>query len=95
MKKKIEIVSKAEATLLMMKAGSKIFTVGFRKRSNGEIRKMNCRLNVKSKKGGKLPYNPYNVGLIPVFDMKKGGYRMIDVNSVFALNINGRELYVK
>ena len=66
----------------------KFFTVEFIKRTDGELRRMNCRLSVKRyTRGGTLSYNPSKKGLIPVWERKsrKGndpGYRMIPIEGI-------------
>ena len=56
---------------------------------------MNARLGVKVYlKGGTLPYNPDEKGLIPVFDAKIKKYRMININTVNKLIIDKTEYEV-
>lgn len=67
-----------------------IFTVTFRKRSNGETRTMNCRKGVtKHLRGGTLSYTPTNRGLLTVFDMQAGEYRMINLLSLISIKTGG------
>lgn len=69
--------------------GGKIFSVEFIK-LNGEHRKMVCRLGVKKHlKGGDLKYDAKALNLLPVFDMEKGEYRMINFDSIINLTIDG------
>ena len=57
---------------------------------------MNARLGVKAYlKGGDLPYNPDEKGLIPVYDMKNGGYRMINTSTINKLKIGNSEYTVQ
>ena len=73
-------------------AGNNIFTATFVKK-NGEVRVMNCRLNVKKHlKGGGLKYDAKARNLLPVFDMQKEAYRMINISTLIELKING-EVY--
>lgn len=73
-------------------AGGTIFTAINVKR-NGETRRYVCRLGVrKHLKGGELPYNPAEKDLIPVFDMKKKKYRMLNLRTLKYLRIRGRIL---
>ena len=61
-----------------MVSDGKIFTVEFVKK-DGTVRKMNARLGVKKHlKGGSLAFDPSERNLLPVFDMQKEGYRMIN-----------------
>jgi hypothetical protein len=74
------------------RVGSKIFTVEFVK-LNGEVRKMTCRLGVKKHlKGGSLGYDAKEKNLLPVFDMVKQEYRMINFDSIIYLKVDN-EIY--
>jgi hypothetical protein len=69
--------------------GNKIFSVEFIK-LNGEHRKMVCRLGVKKHlRGGSLAYDAKSLNLLPVFDMEKGDYRMINFDSIINVTIDG------
>lgn len=70
------------------------FTVTFVKK-DGSIRTMNARLDVKKYlKGGQLRYDARAMGYIPVYDMVNKGYRMVNSNTITALNIGGRRYVV-
>ena len=72
------------------KGSGKIFTVRFYKRTTGEYRVMNCRGRViRALSGGELKFDPESKGLITVFDMQKGEYRMINAETVQEVTING------
>ena len=72
-------------------AGGTIFTA-VNVTNKGE-RKYICRLGVKKHlRGGELPYNPAEKLLLPVFDMKKKAYRMIDLKTLKYLRIRGKIL---
>jgi hypothetical protein len=59
------------------------------------LRTMNARVGVKKHlKGGELPYDPKSKGLIPVFDMQKREYRMVNGNTIQALNIGKKQYTV-
>ena len=59
----------------------KIFGVEFIKK-DGAVRIMAARKGVyKHLKGGSMPYNPKNYGLIPVFDMNSS-YRTVNINTL-------------
>jgi hypothetical protein len=60
-----------------------------------KLRTMNARVGVKKHlKGGELPYDPKSKGLIPVFDMQKREYRMVNSNTIQALNIGKKQYTV-
>jgi len=62
--------------------GDKIFTVTFIKK-DGTVRVLNGRRKVtKHLRGGELAYDPIERGLIPVYDLKSEGYRMINSQTV-------------
>lgn len=64
------------------------FTVEFIKKDK-TIRVMNCRKQVKKHlAGGSLKYDPAARGLLPVFDLHKQSYRMINFNTLISLSIN-------
>jgi hypothetical protein len=76
------------------------FTVVFIKK-DGTERTMNARFGVKKYlRGGELPYDPIQKGLLPVWDpqaMDKGGdgYRMINIGTIKSAKIGGVEYIVK
>ena len=78
-----------------MVADGKIFTVEFIKK-DGTLRKMNARLGVKKHlKGGTLAFDPSERNLLPVFDMQKEGYRMINASTILNIKIGGREIVLE
>lgn len=69
---------------------NKIFTATFTKK-DGTTRVMNCRRGVtKGVTGVGLAYDPYEKNLLPVYDMQKGGFRMININTITELKGNGQ-----
>ena len=78
------------STIIKELAGSTIFSVDFIKRTTGEFRTMVCRLGVKKYlKGGELPFDPVEKGLLPVYDMQKQDYRMISLDTVTEIRVGG------
>lgn len=68
----------------------KIFSVDFIKK-DGSLRKMNCRLGVrKHLKGGELKFDTVEKNLLPVFDMEKQGYRIINVSTIREIRYNNK-----
>ena len=87
-------ISKVVAVELINKSKGRIFSVTFKKKDNS-IRVMNCRLDVKKHlKGGDLAYNPSLKGLKSVFDMQSKEYRMINLETIKRLSINGEHYIV-
>ena len=73
----------------IQKAENTIFSVTFTKK-DGTVRTMVARLNVKKGvKGTGMAYNPIEKGLLPVFDLQKNGFRMINLKTVTELTIKG------
>lgn len=88
-------ISKAEAKQMIKDTKGKFFTVTFIKK-DGTTRVMNARLGVKAYlKGGELPYDPEEKGLIPVYDVKTKDYRMINVNTITALKVGNNSYTVQ
>ena len=80
-------ISKDEAKKLIKDTKGKFFTVTFIKK-DGTTRVMNARLGVKAYlKGGELPYDADAKGLIPVFDIPKRAYRIVNLKTITDLKI--------
>jgi len=80
----------------LVAARGRIFEIYFIKRSTGEERKIVGRLGVKKYlKGGNLKYNPKELNLITIFELKTkdkpGGYKAIPVENILNININGEK----
>lgn len=70
----------------------KIFTIDFVKK-DGSIRRMNARRGVKQGTNGKgMTYNPIKRGLLPVFDMQKRDFRMVNFDTILSYTIHGRRV---
>ena len=83
--------TREEMVRLIETAEGKFFTVTFIKKDNS-TRIMNASLGVKKHlKGGSLPYSPKEKGLMPVYDMQKKHYKMINRETITALKIDGKE----
>jgi hypothetical protein len=73
-------------------AQNTIFSIEFIKK-DGTVRNMVARLNVKKGVNGKgLSYDPIAKGLLPVWDLQKNAFRMINLKTVTKLQIKGEEL---
>jgi hypothetical protein len=71
-----------------------IFSARFVKK-DGTVRDMVCRLGVKKGVNGTgMAYNPFDRNLVPVFDMQKDAFRMINMETVMQLKLNGEVVYV-
>ena len=88
-------ISAEEAKNLIKATNGKFFTVTFIKK-DGTERVMNARLGVKVYlKGGQLTYDAESKGLVPVYDVKTGGYRMVNINTITHLKIGRNEYDVE
>jgi hypothetical protein len=91
-----ELIDKIKATDPRNSGKGEFFTVTFVKRTDGTTRVLNGRLGVRRYlKGGDLPYNAAEKELLPVYDTKKAGYRMIDLRSILSAKVGGQEYIVK
>lgn len=91
-KKKAESdkITPLKAYMLMKKSGGKIFTVRFIKK-DGTRRTMNCRLGVSKGITGKgMSFDPETREKMVVFDVKANQYRMINLDTVLKLKIEGK-----
>ena len=67
-----------------------IFKASFIKKTNNELRIMICRFGVKKYVNGKgLRFDPLSKGMLPVFDMEKNAYRMLNLNSLLVIKYQG------
>ena len=81
------MLKEKEVRELIKSNGNRIFSVSFLKK-DGTLRKMVCRVGVtKYLKGGELPYDPMEKGLLPVFDMVAQDYRMINLNTIISISL--------
>jgi hypothetical protein len=86
-------VTREQLVQLIKETNGSIFTVLYEKvRSNGEIRKVNCRLNVtKHLKGTGKAASP-EAQVITVYDLQKQGYRSLGIEGLIEAQIHG-EVY--
>lgn len=71
---------------------TKIFSVDFIKK-DGSLRTMIARLGVKKHlQGGTLKYNAEEKSLLPVFDMEKQAYRMVNVSTIQEIRYDGETI---
>tara|TARA_Y100001973_G_C4943234_1_gene206680 strand:+ start:183 stop:467 length:285 start_codon:yes stop_codon:yes gene_type:complete len=90
----IKKIDRDTAKKYIYESNGKIFSAVFTKK-NGEKRLMNCRTKVhRYVKGKGLSFKPQDKGLMTVFDLQKGEYRFINLNTLKELKINGEEYQV-
>jgi hypothetical protein len=62
-------------------------------KKDGTTREMTARFGVKKHlKGGELKYSPESYNYIVVFDVEKGAYRTINMNTLIFLRYNNKEV---
>ena len=89
-------ISRKQADDLIKGSKGKVFGVQFIKRSTGEVRNMSARTGVtKYITGEGLKFSPSKKNLIAVFDMNKQGYRMINLEGLTSLRLNGNVMEVE
>ena len=90
----MKTIDRDTAKQYIYETNGQIFSAVFRKK-NGEKRLMNCRTKVrKYVKGIGLKFKPQERGLVTVFDLQKGAYRFINLETLDQLKIAGIEYEV-
>lgn len=90
----MKTINKKQALDLIQQSNGKTFSVIFTKKDKTK-RLLNGRTGVKKGvKGTGMAYNPLSKGLLPIYDMQKKGFRMINLETIEALKINKTEYIV-
>ena len=80
---------------IILSIDNQFFTIEFTKKDN-TVRSMTSRKEVKKHlKGGNLNYNPAKFNLLPVYDMHKQGYRMVNLSTLHSLNFKGEHYEIE
>ena len=91
-----DLIDKIKATDPRNSGKGEFFTVTFVKRTDGTTRTLNGRLGVRRYlKGGDLPYDAAERELLPVFDAKANGYRMVNLRNILSAKVGGQEYIVR
>ncbi len=89
-------ISRVKAIDLIRGSKGRVFTVTFIKRTNGDVRTMNARIGVsKYVTGEGLKFDPKAYALIPVFEMPKKQYRMVNLEGLTNLVLEGENYDVE
>ena len=89
-------ISKTKAASLMMGSSGKIFSVTFTKRTTGEARIMKARLGVKKGvTGAGRKFKPSDHALLSVYEMPQNQFRMVNLNGVTNLTLQGEKFKVE
>ena len=87
-------ITTKQAKQIIYDNNCKIFNVEFIKK-DGTHRLMNARLEVKKGvKGVGLNFDPAKHNLIPVFDMRKKAFRMINCDNLISLSSNKKKYVI-
>ena len=88
-------ITKDQAYLLMSATKGTIFTVAYTKK-DGSTRILNGRSGVtKGVNGNGLKYDPAKKGLVPIYDLKARGHRMVNLNTMKSLKVRGNDYEVQ
>jgi len=88
-------ISKLQARDLIRASGGKIFTARTIKK-DGTSRALNGRINVhKGVKDVGMKYNPEDYNLITIFDMKRHEFRMVNMETIYQLDLQHERYEVK
>jgi hypothetical protein len=92
----MQTINKEEAKKLIKESKGLIFSTTFVKKDN-TIRTLTSRTGkqYKSKTGNKAPYKPLDYNLIPLYDMRKKAFRMLNFNTMLTLSINKTKYIIK
>lgn len=85
-----------KAKELIKETNGRIFSSTFIKKDN-TIRTLTARLGkrYKSKTGKAAPYKAKEYNLLPVYDMSKKAFRMLNFNTLLTLTINKNTYNIK
>ena len=88
-------ISRKKALEKIYASRGHVFFAEFRKR-DGSLRRMTARLGVRKGVTGKgMRYNPLERGLLPVFDMDRADWRMINLNTLQRLSVDHERYLVR
>ena len=90
------IINKDQAKQLIKDSKGLIFAATFTKK-DGSHRLMNARIGKQyaSKTGRKAPYKAEEYNLMPLYDMRKKAFRMLNFNTLLTLSINKTKYIIK
>lgn len=94
-KKPTRIVDLDEVLVEISECTSNFFYVRFIKRTNGEIRNMECRRGVKKNLKGGTTYDAAEKNLIRVYSTADDGYRSIAIEGIISATVSGTRYIVK
>ena len=91
----MQTINRNKAKELIKGSKGLIFAATFTKK-DGTHRLMNARLKKYiSKTGRKAPYKAEEFNMMPLYDMKKKAFRMLNLNTLITLSINKTKYLIK
>ena len=91
----MDIINKTKAKELIKESKGFIFAATFTKKDLSS-RMMLARLGKKyTPTGRKAPYKPEDYNLIPLYDMRKKAFRMLNLNTLITLSINKQKYLIE
>ena len=92
----MKTIDKDKAKELIKESKGLIFSTTFIKKDN-TIRTLTARIGKQytPKTDRKSPYNAQNYNLLPLYDMKKKAFRMLNFNTLLTLSINKTKYIIK
>ena len=92
----MQTINRNKAKELIKESKGLIFSTTFVKKDN-TIRTLTSRTGkqYKSKTGREAPYKPEDYNLIPLYDMRKKAFRMLNFNTLLTLSINKTKYIIK
>ena len=88
-------INRTRAKELIKDSKGLIFSATFTKKDN-TIRTLTSRLFIKYKKTGiEPPYKAQDYNLLPLYDMRKKAFRMLNFNTLLTLSINKTKYIIK
>tara|TARA_R110002167_G_scaffold54991_1_gene156580 strand:+ start:646 stop:924 length:279 start_codon:yes stop_codon:yes gene_type:complete len=92
----MQTINRTRAKELIKDSKGLIFSTTYIKKDN-TIRTLTSRTGkqYKSKTGKKAPYKAKDYNLLPLYDMKKKAFRMLNFNTLLTLSINKTKYIIK
>lgn len=92
----MNIISTDRAKELISQSNGRIFSTTYVKKDN-TLRTLTARTGKQytPKTGRKAPYKPQNYNLLPLYDMKKKSFRMLNFETLLTLSINNNKYIIK
>jgi len=91
----MKTINRNKAKELIKESKGLIFAATFTKK-DGSNRLMNARTGKKyTPTGRKAPYKAEGFNLIPLYDMRKKAFRMLNFNTLLTLSINKTKYLIK